>query len=171
MSEPVFQPYGKDKFYINLLASDSGDWVFGPCDFDKFDMAVKRSVIHSYILISGSSPKYHKILIDDDFTIKQDESLLIKKHISKKEKSEINEIYAFVVYNYKNSFLHLEYVTNFEDYENIKKNFNVLSCFIIIGDNLKIEKEKIGIGIGTHRENINLLIDDLKNEKSQEKEL
>jgi hypothetical protein len=165
MSELIFQPYGKDAFYINLLATDDGDWIFGPCDDDKFETVQKRSIIHSYLKITGINPKYHKILIDDGFTIKKEESILAKRDRKKNIKGEINEIYTFVVWNFKNSFLHLEYTTSYDDYVNIKNNFNVLSTFIIIGENLKIEKEKIGIGIGTHEDNIMSLIDDLKKEK------
>lgn len=160
----LFQPYGKDEFYINLLASKEGEWLFGPSDTDKFDHLHKNSIVHSYILVKGKNPKYHKIILDKDFALRTEPSkVLIKK--DGKRPNGVNELYVFVVYNYENNFLHLEYTPSYDEYLELKKNFNILSSFIVIGEDLTITQEKTGIGIGTHRKNVLELIDELKKEQ------
>jgi hypothetical protein len=168
--EIIFQPYGKDEFYINLLASKDGEWLFGPSDKDKFNHLNQNSIVHSYLHIKGKNPKYHKILIDDGFELKTDPSRVLIKKDAKKP-TNVNELYVFVVYNYEHSFLHLEYTPSYDEYVELKKNFNILSTFIIIGDELSVDAEKTGIGIGTRRQNVIELIEDLKKEKRELEDL
>lgn len=167
----IFQPYGKDQFYLNLVATKEGEWLFGPSDVRAFDNIKKDSVVHSYLLIRGKNPKYHKVYLEDDFVMKTDSKVLTKTESKGKKQSHTNEVYVFLVYNYKSSFLHMDYTYFYDELQELKKEFNILSTYIIIGDDLVVEEEKLGIGIGTHRENVIDMIEGLKSEKKSLEDL
>ena len=165
MDKIIFQPYGKDEFYLNLVATKDGEWLFGPSDIGAFDNIKQQSVVHSYVLVKGKNPRYHKLYLNDGFELKRDSKILTKKDTKSEVKSHTNELYIFLIYNYQNSFLHMDYVYTYEELEEIQKEFNILSTFIVIGDDLVVEKEKLGVGIGTHRENVVEMIEELRAEK------
>ncbi len=162
-----FQPYGKDEFYINLV-SDDDFWVFGPCDTDNFDPINKNSPFHSYIKISGKNPRYYnKNQIDKNFKLKKTDKVL-KVGNSGKKTENVNELYVFIVYNYKDQFVHLNYTPIYEEFCEIEKNFNVMGSMFIIGEDLSVVGEQTSTGMGISVENVEEIILDIKKQNKEE---
>ena len=87
----IFQPYGKDDFFINLV-SDDDFWVFGPCDTSNFESINENSPFHSYIKVSGKNLKYYnKNHITEGFKLKPiDRTIAVSD--SFKNISKVNEL-------------------------------------------------------------------------------
>jgi hypothetical protein len=158
----IFQPYGKDDFYFNFLATNTGNWFFGPCDTKTFDEIRKKSIIHTYIKLKCKNPRYAKHTFPKDFSVKPETKLITTNN--KTKLTDINELYVFIVYNSKDNFIFMEYTPDHDEYMYIKDTFNVLSSFVVIGDSLSIVKEHIGTGIGAPKDVIQNAIEEMKDE-------
>lgn len=158
----IFQPYGKDEFYFNFLATEDGNWFFGPCDLKNFDKIHKDSIIHTYIKLKCKNPKYSKHILAKDFIIHKETKLLSVNN--RKKISGLNEIYIFIVYNSEENFMFMEYTPDYDEYMFIKENFNILTSFIIIGDSVSVVRENLGTGIGAPKDAIMKAIGEMKNE-------
>ena len=167
--EVFFQPYGKDEFYINLI-SDDDYWVFGPCDVDNFEPINTNSPFHSYVKITGKNPKYfNKNQIDENFKLKKtDKTLQIGNPDKKIEK--VNELYVFIIYDYKEQFIHLNYTPYYKEFCEIEKKFNVMGSMFIIGDELSVSEEHISTGMGISVESVEETIQQIKDKMKEEEE-
>ncbi len=165
MNEIVFQPYGKDEFYLNLFVQPNGHWVFGPSDVEDFKKINSKALVHSYLRVKGKNPKYYKVPIAEDFKLKEETADLQTIDDDKLPK-HVEALYAFAIYNTKHEIVFFNYTYDEDEFNLLSSRFNIIATLVIIGDDLTIQEKNIETGFGVGREevedSIKILQDELK---------
>ena len=85
-----------------------------------------------------------------------------------KKISKVNELYVFLVYNYKDQFVHLSYTPSYEEFCEIEKLFNVVGSMFIIGDEVSVVEDATATGLGISVEDVEDAILDIQEEAEED---
>ena len=158
----VKQPYGKDDVSMNFAVTPAGKWIFGPTDVKNIETFKNNAHIFNYVKFRARNPKYYVRSIDQDFRVKAVSENLKAKLTH--DTSGCKNIFFFMFYEPREDFVAMNYTTKEEEFDYIDKKMNILSVVSFYGRDFDIQEEHWDHGITVNKQQINIIVDKLKNE-------
>lgn len=158
----VKQPYGKDNVSMNFMVTPGGKWVFGPTDITNIDTLKANAHVFNYVKFKAKNPKYYVRSIDPDFKVKP-----VKDNLKAKlthDTTGSKNIFFFMFYEPREDFVAMNYTTKESEFDFVDKKMNILSVVAFYGRDFDIQDEHWDHGITVNKEQINIIVEKLKNE-------
>jgi len=158
----ILQPYGKDDMAINLIVSHVGSWTFGLSDVDKISIYKENALVHSFIHIHVTNPKYYHVPLGKDYK-------LIEQKKSNRESlnhsyPEAEAMFFFLYYDEEAGVIAMNYTCDEPEYEALSKEISIISTYVVFGENFKIKEKNYSQAVEISKKEVIAAIESLKEE-------